>query len=237
MTNSKVLSIVIPVYNKFNFTKSCLKDLVQLPSDHEIIVVDNGSTDETKAQLEGSKEIKYIRNEVNLGFAKASNIGYYHSTASSVLFINNDIRVKSEYATWTQYLLKRCANALVGPTMGQLDTELNFVQEANKTLPGKSYMSGWCVASSKQIWNKLDLPRNKSMIITDAHMPQIFSEEFGLAYFEDTDLGFRARKQGINMEVVDVPVVHFGKQTSKQLNTRELYTSARKIFVKKWIKG
>ena len=52
---SKILSIVIPVFNKFNFTKACLSDLSKLSSDHEIIIVDNGSTDETQAQLEGSK--------------------------------------------------------------------------------------------------------------------------------------------------------------------------------------
>jgi GT2 family glycosyltransferase len=92
-------------------------------------------------------------------------------------------------------------------------------------------MGGWCVASSKQIWSKLIIPRPAS---DTTPVPQVFSEEFGLAYFEDTDLSFRARKLGIPFEVAEVPVVHFGKQTSKQLNTHLLYQNARKIFVKKW---
>ena len=45
------LSIVIPVFGKFNFTRACLSDLFKLPFNHEIIVVDNGSTDETQAEL------------------------------------------------------------------------------------------------------------------------------------------------------------------------------------------
>ena len=61
--NEKILSICIPVFNKFNFTKSCLKDLEKLPNDHEIIVVDNGSTDETQSNFSNSKEIIYIRNK------------------------------------------------------------------------------------------------------------------------------------------------------------------------------
>jgi GT2 family glycosyltransferase len=85
-------------------------------------------------------------------------------------------------------------------------------------------MSGWCLASSKDIWNKL--------IIKDYIGP--FSEEFGVAYFEDTDVSLYARKLGIKFNIVDVPVVHFGKQTSKQLNTYALYNHARKIFIKKW---
>lgn len=225
---NKVLSIVIPVFNKFNFTKSCIDDLLHLPSDHEIIIVDNGSSDETK-NLQGNKEILYVRNSENLGFAKACNIGYGVSSAPNVLFLNNDIRVKSDKDSWTQSLLKLCSYGLVGPTMGQLDSQLNFVQEANRMLPGKSYLSGWCLASSKDIFKKLQIIRNDNV-----EYPQIFSEEFGLAYFEDTDLGFRAKKLNIPMQIVDIPVVHFGKQTSKQLNTAQLYQNARKIFVKKW---
>ena len=231
---NKVLSIVIPVYNKFNFTKSCLNDLLHLPSDHEIIVVDNGSSDETQKSLNDNKEILYYRNTENQGFAKACNIGYGLSSAPNVLFLNNDIRVKSDKDSWTQPLLKWCPHGLVGPTMGQLDSQLNFVQEANRALPGKSYLSGWCLASSKENFKKLEIARKKEDL---TEYPQVFSEEFGLAYFEDTDMGFRARKLGMSSVVVEIPVVHFGKQTSKQLNTAQLYQNARKIFVKKWGNG
>jgi len=243
---NKVLSIVIPVWNKFNFTRSCLKDLTQLPSDHEIIIVDNASTDETQSVLQDAKEIVYHRNEANLGFAKACNIGYGLASAPNILFLNNDIRVSSNHTNWTAPLIEKCPEGLVGPTMGQLDKNLNFVQEANRILPGNSYMGGWCLASSREIWSKLWIPRSETRAQTASQIqpgettkvpPQIFSEEFGLAYFEDTDLSFRARKLGIQMIVVPIPVVHFGKQTSKQINTHKLYTEARQIFVKKWSKG
>ena len=233
---NKVLSIVIPVYNKYNFTKSCLNDLSHLPSDHEIIIVDNGSVDETQSALQDNKDIVYQRNDVNLGFAKACNIGYGLATAPNVLFLNNDIRVKSNKDTWTQSLLKFCPYALVGPTMGQLDQKFNFIQEADQALPGLSYMSGWCLASSKEIWQKLEIPRNPLLIHDRQPPPQIFSEEFGLAYFEDTDLSFRAKKLNIKMEVVTIPVVHFGKQTSKQLNIHQLYSNAKSIFTNKWLR-
>jgi len=229
---SKVLSIVIPVWNKFNFTRACLGDLIQLPDDHEIIIVDNASTDETEQVLSNAKQVIYKRNNENLGFAKACNIGYSLATAPNVLFLNNDIRVQSNFTDWTKPLIEACPRGLVGPTMGQLDKNLNFVQEANHKLTGNSYMGGWCLAASREIWSKLHMPRE----VTQTGMPaaQIFSEEFGIAYFEDTDLSFRARKLGIKMEVVPVPVVHFGKQTSKQLNVHKLYSQARQIFVKKW---
>lgn len=219
----KKLSIVIPVFNKFNFTRTCLKDLSQLPNDHEIIVFDNASSDETQAQLQNSKEIIYVRSEVNLGFARGCNAGYKCSTAPNVLFLNNDIKVRNNHQNWTTELISLCNDGLVGPTMGQLDNQLNFIKEANELLTGKSYMSGWCIASCKDIWNKLDISGNN----------QIFSEEF-FCYFEDTDLSFRAKELNIPFFIVNVPVVHFGKQSSKQLNTHLLYQNSRNIFIKKW---
>jgi glycosyltransferase involved in cell wall biosynthesis len=264
---AKVLSIVIPVWNKWNFTNACLNDLSKLPSDHEIILVDNGSTDETEAEMTKSNRIPgliYHRLPTNLGFAKACNIGYGLAHAPNVLFLNNDIRVKSNYDNWTAELIKWSGGTsprLVGPTMGELDDNLNFKREANGMLIGKNtYMSGWCLCASKETWEKLRIPRKlvgkesapgiftlsaneiykeptvdgQSSASIPLEPPQIFSEEFGLAYFEDTDLGFRANKLKIDREVVTIPVVHFGKQTSVQLNTHKLYTEARQIFVKKW---
>lgn len=224
------LSIVVPCFNKYNFTKSCLQDLFQLPNDiHEIVIVDNGSTDETQQELQQishQSNFKYIRNNVNVGFAGACNIGYAAASAPNVLFLNNDIRVK-EYTNWTQGLIMGCSTSLVGPTMGQLDSQFNFIREANLELNGQNtYMSGWCLASSKKIFDKL---RIKNYIGP-------FSEEFGLAYHEDTDLSFRARLLDIPFQVVKLPVVHFGKISSQQLNTRDLYLKSRKIFINKWSK-
>src|ERR1700722_8839456 len=99
-----ILSIIIPVFNKWGFTKQALKDLYRLPNNHEIIVLDNGSSDETQSQLQNSKEIIYVRNNNNFGFAKASNQGYQISSAPNILFLNNDIRVNHEKinsANWT----------------------------------------------------------------------------------------------------------------------------------------
>lgn len=229
--SDKILSIVVPIFNQIHFTLSCLKDLSKLPNDHEIIVVDDCSTDATQSKLENSTEIKYVRQHVNGGFSKSVNRGCQEATAPNVLFLNNDIRVKSDFDTWTQPLIKRCPYAIVGPTMGQLDNNFSFVQEADRVLTGKSYMSGWCLASSKEIFKKLEVAREPD---DQSDVPQLFLEKFGKAYFEDADLSFRARRLNIAMEVVSVPVVHFGKQSTKQLNIHALYQNARNIFIKQW---
>lgn len=229
------VSIVIPVFNKWNFTKACLDDLMHLPDNHEIVVVDNASTDETQEEIKKYPRVNYKRSMTNLGFAKGCNYGFACTSGKNVIFLNNDIRVKSNHTDWTSNLINECKDCLVGPTMGLLDKDLNFIKEANQELSGNSYLGGWCIAASRETWMKFHIDRE----LDGYHMsplPQVFSEEFGLAYFEDTDLGFRARKMGIPMKVVSVPVVHFGKMTSKQLNVHQLYQGARKIFVNKWKK-
>lgn len=236
MSNKKI-SICVLAFNKYAFTKSCLDDLLKLPNTTEIIVVNNG-TDETHDHLKDSKEIAYYKGPENYGFAKGCNVAYGMSTAPNIMFLNNDIRVK-DYTNWTETIIAKCKNAIVGPTMGELDKNFNFIRETNTKLDGKhSYMSGWCISSSRKIWKQLELPREVPFCIDwkgqQLEVPQLFDERYGKAYFEDTDLSFRIRKQNIPFEVVTIPVVHFGKISSKQLNTANLYIKARQIFTNKW---
>lgn len=235
------LSIVIPVFNKYNFTKACLEDLFQLPFNNEIIVVDNGSSDETQEELKklSRPNFKYVRNGENYGFARACNIGYTHSTGENVLFLNNDIRVKSNHCDWTKILtdaIESNPNSLVGPTAGYVDPANNFTFVYETGDPNKTfnYMGGWCLSASRETFEKLEVPRVPSLTAADGHVNQIFSEEFGLAYFEDTDMGFRATAMGIGFKLMEIPVVHFGQITSKQINTGKLYSEAKQIFIKKW---
>lgn len=93
------LSIIIVSYNTKELTKRCLGHLkeVNLPSATEIIVVDNGSEDKTIEVL--SREFSWvilIRNEINLGFAKAVNIGLRHCHGRYALLLNTDCFPKED---------------------------------------------------------------------------------------------------------------------------------------------
>src|SRR5688572_20870598 len=91
------VSIIIPVFNKLSFTRQCLSRIGRAASTSppfEVIVVDNGSTDDTK-QFFGSAvdyefPFRYHSNDANLGFSRANNIGAGLSTEKYLLFLNND---------------------------------------------------------------------------------------------------------------------------------------------------
>lgn len=228
------VSIVIPVFNKWNFTKSCLNDLAQLPDDHEIIIIDNASSDETSKEIHAFCQellgkhpsgchIDIYHNSENTFHSKACNQGFMLSKGEYVFFFNNDIRVRSNHATWTKALTDACetTNGIVGPTMGQLDSKLNFVKEANEQLTGNSYIGGWCIAAKREVWKKLGTAGP-------------WNEEFPF-YFNDTDMSFRARREKIPLTCVKMlDVVHFGKVSAQQINIPKLYNEGRAVFLKKW---
>ena len=88
------VSIVIPIYNKIEYTKNCLDSVVkyiQPVVNCEIIVVDNASSDYSYEYISTHyNHVNVHRNQVNLGFAKACNQGFLLSHSKNVLFLNND---------------------------------------------------------------------------------------------------------------------------------------------------
>ena len=215
------LSIIICVYNKSKYTQSCLNDLSKL-KDHEIIVVDNNSSDDTESVVKSFPSVVYIKNKENLGFGAANNIGYDIAKSNNVLFLNNDIRVKDNFENWTDCIIEKCNDGLVGPTMGQLDANYNFIKETKEQLNNNlCYLSGWCIASSKANFDTL----------ANIDSGKVWNEKF-FAYFEDTYLSFVARKANIKLIQQNVPVVHFGKVTSSQINTKKLYKDSQETFKK-----
>lgn len=227
------MSIIIPCFNKWNFTSSALKDLSFLdPELHEIIVVDNGSSDETGTEIQKYQKkfsnLKYIRNIENRGFSRGCNIGYANATGNFIMFLNNDIRVHSNFVIWTDVYFTELAensNQLISPTGGFVDPKKGF-QFAYETNGEQkfNYLSGWMLIGTREIFDKLILPASSGP----------FNEEFH-SYFEDTDLSFRAIKLGVQLKIIsNNSVGHFGKITSKQLNTGALYSKSKQIFSNIW---
>lgn len=225
--NEKILAIVVPVFNNWLYTQKTLKYLQCLPESHIVIVVDNGSEDQTK-KLNSIPCREVIHNETNLGFAKACNVGYVRAVElgyENVMFLNNDIKVIERHNNWTYPLIGRARGGeIVGPTVGVLDEKLNFVCEASKwPTKGFGYLSGWNVTSSVNVWNHLIQEREIGP----------FSTNF-FAYFEDTDLSFRANVMGLKQSIVSVPVKHYGRVTGKKVGLSNLYNQSRQTFLELW---
>jgi len=90
------LSIIIVTYNSTAYIDTCLRSLVeQRPKvDHEILVVDNASTDGTLRSIRQRwTGVRVVDAGENLGFAGANNLGIRQSFGSLVLLLNPDTAV------------------------------------------------------------------------------------------------------------------------------------------------
>ena len=93
MLNPRV-SVIIPVYNVEKYLPQCIDSLIhQTLSDIEILLVDDGSTDESGIICdEYSKHDTRIRviHKINEGLSSARNVGIEESTAPFLMFIDSD---------------------------------------------------------------------------------------------------------------------------------------------------
>ncbi len=96
VSKKPLASIVIPVFNKVEFTRACLKKLYENTDAglFEIIIVDNASSDGTAAFLEKAQKhfpnLKVISNTENAGFSGANNQGARMAQGKYILMLNND---------------------------------------------------------------------------------------------------------------------------------------------------
>ena len=84
------VSIIIPTYNRAGLLPRSIKSALAAGDDLEVIVVDDGSTDETPQVCAGTEGIRYIRLEQNLGPARARNAGLLESRAKLVSALGDD---------------------------------------------------------------------------------------------------------------------------------------------------
>ena len=226
------LSIIICCYNKIAFTLHTLNLLYFLPPEQtEIIMVDNGSTDGTSTLCTDTTKpnVKVIRNDTNLFHSGGCNKGYEIATGETILFLNNDIGCKSsmdDLQEWGAKLIEaveQYPNTLIGKTAGHIDPKKDY-QFAYETVDSNrpyNYISGWLIAAKRDTWEKLRR-ENASGPWDDINFPM---------YFNDGDVSFRATKLGIGMKLIELPLEHFGKISSSQLNIPKLYSDARKVFI------
>ncbi|MFC1484653.1 glycosyltransferase family 2 protein [Candidatus Neomarinimicrobiota bacterium] len=88
-------SVVIPNYNGLVYLRDCFNSLRKSNYPNlEIIMVDNGSTDESVTFVEQNyPEVMIIRSETNLSYSGGSNLGIQHATGEYVVLLNNDTEV------------------------------------------------------------------------------------------------------------------------------------------------
>ena len=203
-------SLVIPVYNQWAFTEACLGSLrAHTRAEHEIIVIDNASSDETPArlaELSNGAGLTVISNEQNFGFTLAANQGMRAAAGDFVVLLNNDTEVTEG---WLEGLLAVAqsddrigivAPKLVRPDSGLLQGigGLVFCKGGMRAPIGEGMAPD---APGLQHPFEIQYAEGSCMLISRAVIEAIglLDESYAPAYYEDTDYCFRAREAGFRI--------------------------------------
>jgi GT2 family glycosyltransferase len=108
------VSVVVCTYNGGRTLDQCLRSLLALDyPDYEVIVVDDGSTDETRAILAGFPGIRAIH-QANRGLSFARNVGLHNATGNIVAYTDSDCFADRDWLTLLVHQLERTGAAAVG---------------------------------------------------------------------------------------------------------------------------
>jgi glycosyltransferase involved in cell wall biosynthesis len=134
-----VVSVVIPTYNRADLVLRAVASVQrQSLDDWELVVVDDASTDDTRARIEKLRDprIRYVQRSVNGGVAVAQNYGVDRAIGRYVLFLHSDDELLAECLRRLSDVLDRAA-----PATGGVEAGLEVV-EPKATVRRRPYLEG-----------------------------------------------------------------------------------------------
>jgi GT2 family glycosyltransferase len=197
------ISVVIPNWNGRRFLERCLSAVRrQTVGDVEIVLVDNASSDDSVELVQRHfPEVGVVRLRRNAGFAAAMNAGIRQARGPYVAFLNNDTEPDERWLEELLACLERHPRAaaatpkvLLLDRPGTLDDTGNFLTPS--LLP---YARGHGEADAGQFdveEQVFSASGAAALWRADALAEIGLFDEWFFAYYEDVDLGFRARLAG-----------------------------------------
>lgn len=222
----KELSVIVILYNSEKTINRCFESIKNSASENlrfNLIVIDNASVDigmqTAIAAVEKLKisNVKFIRNQQNIGFARAVNQGLKYSrqkfNSDYFLLLNPDAYLKKDCL---EKLIKKIASeeniglvapSIVDPKINQpwfSGAEINWflmktthLSSGDYLLKTKSYLTGCCLLIKKSVIDKI----------------RFFDESFFL-YYEDVDFSLRAQKAGFKIALEEKAICYHQESQS-----------------------
>jgi len=244
------LDIILVNWNAGDQLRACLASVAAARQANvdlqRVVVVDNGSTDDSLVGLERlGLPLTLIRNAENRGFAVACNQGAAGSQADYLLFLNCDTLLFANSLTDVIAFMEQPANATIGICGIRLVDEAGNPTTAAARFPTLRVMLGKMTGLARflpgifpthlmrpaemhasrpvdQIIGAFFLIRKQLYDLCNG-----FDERF-FVYFEEVDLALRAKQAGYSSYyLATVSAFHAGGGLSRQVKARRLFYSLR----------
>jgi len=239
------VSIVIPVYNQFEYTYACVQSVLENTPDvsYEVIVADDGSTDATAEIGRIIPNARAVRNAENLRFLRNCNGAATQARGRYILFLNNDTQVRPGWLGALTSLMD--ADETIGMAGSKLVFADGRLQEAGGILwrDGRAWNYGRLgdpEASEYNYVRETDYISGAAVMIRADLWRDIggFDERYAPAYNEDSDLAFEVRKRGYKvMYQPKSVVIHFegvSNGTDPSSGQKAYQTANVEKFREKW---
>ncbi len=239
-------TLIILAWNRWDLTERCLETLRQSDlAGADVLVVDNGSTDETPQRLAVMSWLRTLTLPRNLGFVRGNNAGIAAADPESdVVLVNNDLEFTQH--DWLQRL-RACAHS--APEVGIAGCRLvqpdgNLLHAGTYILPDT--MWGQQIGSGERdVGQYPGVRRVEGIVFACAYIRREVIDAVGAlaldyeSYFEDTDYCLRARQAGFaTVACGDVTLVHdeHGSTREQEGALMRLFCESQKAFHRKWEK-
>lgn len=241
------VSIVIPIYNKFSLTLQCLASIqknISRKYSYEVIIVDNNSTDGSKA-LANVPGLIYQYNKENLGFVGGCNSGADRARGEYIVFLNNDASVEPN---WLETLI---ATLETYPGAGLVGSKIIYPDGRLQEAGGIIYSDGTGNNYGKydhpdryqyNFVREVDYCSGASIILKKSLFDEFggFDDLYAPAYYEDTDLAFKTRKKGLKVLYQPKSVIYHIEGATAGTSTTGGFKKYQAInhekFLKRWKK-
>jgi glycosyltransferase involved in cell wall biosynthesis len=217
MTEERPLvSVIIPVYNGARYLRAALESVfAQTYRSFEVIVVDDGSLDDSGTIAQSFPDVRYIH-QANQGVAAARNHGIEVARGEFFAFLDQD-------DLWTPEKFKLQMDHLLShPEVGYTLTQQQFFLEPGETLPAwfrkellSSVHTGWVLGT---------------LVVRRTAFEKVGIFATGYSAASDGDWFFRAKAAGIPMAVVSelllLKRIHGGNESAR---AKEILSELRKV--------
>jgi O-antigen biosynthesis protein len=235
------VSIIIPTFNGAYHTLRCLRSLLaDSRSSFEVIVFDNGSSDETSELLSRCDNIQVVKSPENLGYIKANNAAAKYARGEFLLLLNNDARIVEGTIEDSVKLFSSETN--VGAVGARIKLATGKLQEAGCMIFRNGTSNGYLryknaddpramVMRDVDYCSAIYLLLRRQQFLDLGGLDEIYSP----AYYEETDLCMKLRAQGLRIiytPSVTIEHFEFGSQPSKV--GRSAILERLPIFLSRW---
>ena len=218
-------TIVIPNYNGIRYIQACLESLYGgTVTDMKVIVVDNASVDGSMELVRDRfPQVRLIVNQENKGFSYAVNQGIRAASTPYVILLNNDTQADCSFVHELEKVMDNDRRRKIFSASAKMIS----LYDRDKTDDAGDYYCalGWAFARGKgkppMLYDKdcdifaacAGAAIYRRELLAEDRVGMFDEEHF--AYFEDIDIGYRAKIHGYqNRFAANSIVYHAGSATS-----------------------